>query len=260
MKRRIMLTVAYDGTGYCGWQIQPEDPTIEGILDQELSRLLGEEIRVIGASRTDAGVHAEGAVAVFDTTSSIPGEKFAYALNKSLPDDIVIRESKEVAPDFHPRKTDCRKTYRYSIWHDIFPMPVNSRYTHWIHYPLDVEAMKEAAVHFKGEHDFAGFCSADADVGSTVRTITDMRIGSEDPVIRSDGRKYNKRIDIFVTGNGFLYNMVRIIAGTLIEVGEGRFAPSDIPDIIRSCDRNRAGNTAPAKGLTLIGYEFADQV
>lgn len=254
-----MLTVAYDGTAYCGWQIQPDAPTIEGVLDKELSRLLGEDIHVIGASRTDAGVHAEGAVAVFDTSSSIPGDKFSYALNKSLPDDIVIRQSREVDAAWHPRKTDCRKTYRYSIWHDMFPMPVNSRYTHWIHYPIDAAAMREAAGFFTGEHDFAGFCSADADVSSTVRTIYDMRVEYEPPVLRSDGRQYYGRIDIFVTGNGFLYNMVRIIAGTLIEVGEGRIAAADIPAIIQSCDRERAGNTAPAKGLTLIGYEFAKQ-
>ncbi len=252
MKKRIMLTVAYDGTDYCGWQIQPDVPTIEGVLDRELSRLLGEDIHVIGASRTDAGVHAEGAVAVFDTTSNIPGEKFSYALNQSLPDDIVIRKSQEVASDFHPRKVNCRKTYRYSIWHDEFALPTNSRYTHWVHYPLDTDAMKEAAKYFAGEHDFAGFCSAQADVDSTVRTIYNIEVrdgdGSRSP--------YCGRIDIYVTGNGFMYNMVRIIAGTLIDVGTGKIKPSDIPDIIASCDRDRAGNTAPAKGLTLIGYEF----
>ncbi len=252
MKKRIMLTVAYDGTDYCGWQIQPDVPTIEGVLDRELSRILGEDIHVIGASRTDAGVHAEGAVAVFDTTSNIPGEKFSYALNQSLPDDIVIRKSQEVACDFHPRKVNCRKTYRYSIWHDEFALPTNSRYTHWVHYPLDTDAMKEAAKYFAGEHDFAGFCSAQADVDSTVRTIYNIEVrdgdGSRSP--------YCGRIDIYVTGNGFLYNMVRIIAGTLIDVGNGKIKPSDIPDIIASCDRDRAGNTAPAKGLTLIGYEF----
>ena len=258
-KRRIMLTVAYDGTNYNGWQIQPDVPTIEAVLDSELSRLLGEDIRVIGASRTDAGVHAQGAVAVFDTASLIPGDKFSYALNQSLPDDIVIRRSEEVASDFHPRKVNCRKTYRYSIWHDEFPMPTNSRYTYHVHYPMDIEAMKAAAQYFTGEHDFAGFCSADADVESTVRTIYDIRVETGIESARSsckDGRVYHGRIDIYVTGNGFLYNMVRIIAGTLIEVANDRIKPGGIPDIIKSCDRTLAGNTAPAKGLTLIGYEF----
>lgn len=265
-KRRIMLTVAYDGTDYCGWQIQPDVPTIEAVLNAELSRLLGEEIKVIGASRTDAGVHAEGAVCVFDTTSQIPGEKFSYALNQSLPDDIVIRKSEEVAIDFHPRKRNCRKTYRYSIWHDEFPMPTISRYTHFIHYPIDIEAMRKAAMYFVGEHDFAGFCSAAADVETTVRTIfnVEIRIGGSPESATVNGcqkesspmTSFLGRIDIYVTGNGFLYNMVRIIAGTLIEVGCGKIDPADIPGIIASCDRSRAGNTAPAKGLTLIGYEF----
>lgn len=257
-----MLTVAYDGTDYNGWQIQPDVPTIEGILDRELSRLLGEDIRVIGASRTDAGVHAEGAIAVFDTNSRIPGDKFSYALNQSLPDDIVIRKSEEVASDFHPRKTDCRKTYRYSIWNEEFPMPTNSRYTHRVYLRLDIDAMRKAARYFTGEHDFAGFCSAAADVETTVRTIYDVRIETEDARSRDidpdDKGFYHGRMDIYVTGNGFLYNMVRIIAGTLIDVGAGKTDPEDIPDIIASRDRNRAGDTAPAKGLTLVGYTFDD--
>ena len=256
-----MLTVAYDGTDYCGWQIQPDRETIEGVLDRELSRLLSEDIRVIGASRTDAGVHAEGAIAVFDTNSQIPGEKFSYALNQSLPADIVIRKSEEVAADFHPRKVNCRKTYRYSIWHDEFPMPTLSRYTYHVHYPLDTDTMKDAAVHFMGEHDFAGFCSAAADVDSTVRTIYDIHIGTDGESLSEpgpDGRYYHGRIDIYVTGSGFLYNMVRIIAGTLIDVGIGKIKPDDIPGIIASRDRSLAGNTAPAKGLTLVGYQFTE--
>lgn len=245
MIRRIMLTVAYDGTNYSGWQYQPEKATIEGVLNAELSRLLGEDIKVIGASRTDAGVHAEGAIAVFDTSSRIPGEKFSYAINQSLPDDIVVRKSEEVANDFHPRRVDCRKTYRYSIWNDTFPLPTNSRYTYWVYTDLDTKAMQQAAGYFIGEHDFASFCSAAADVSSTVRTIYDMKVEST-----------LHRIDIYVTGSGFLYNMVRIIAGTLIEVGEGKILPGDIPGIIGSLDRSKAGKTAPAKGLTLMGYNL----
>lgn len=245
--RRIMLTVAYDGTDYSGWQIQPEKETVEGVLDRELSKLLGEDIHVIGASRTDAGVHAEGAVAVFDTDSRIPGDKFSYALNQTLPSDIVIRKSQEVACDFHPRKVKCRKTYRYSIWHDEFMLPTNSRYKHHVYTKLDTDAMKAAAAHFVGEHDFAAFCSAQADVETTVRTIYDMKVE-----VGADPRN----IDIYVTGGGFLYNMVRIIAGTLIEVGQGKITPDEIDGIIASRDRSRAGNTAPAKGLTLVGYEF----
>jgi len=247
--RRVMLTVAYDGSNYCGWQVQPNAETIEGVLNRELSNLLGEDIRVIGASRTDAGVHAEGAIAVFDTDSKIPGEKFSYALNRSLPDDIVIRKSQDVPSDFHPRKTSTRKTYRYSIWHDKFPLPNKRLYTHWIYTDLDLAKMKEAAAFFEGQHDFAGFCSVGNQTESTVRTIynIDVSIGED-----------LRQIDITVTGNGFLYNMVRIIAGTLIEVGQGKIDASKMGEIILSADRNRAGNTAPACGLTLVKYEFMD--
>jgi len=247
--RRIMLTVAYDGTAYSGWQIQPNAQTIEGVLNAELSRLLGEDITVIGASRTDAGVHAEGAIAVFDTLSRIPGEKFSYALNRSLPEDIVIRKSQEVPGDFHPRKTATQKTYRYSIWNDDFVLPTTRLYSHHIYNDIDIEAMNLAAQYFVGEHDFAGFCSVGNQTESTVRTIFDMT------VTRGED---NRRIDILVTGNGFLYNMVRIIAGTLIEVGQHKVSPDEIKSIIEAKDRNLAGATAPAKGLTLVGYKFIE--
>ena len=247
--RRIMLRVAYDGTAYSGWQLQPNAETIEGVLNRELSKLLKEEITVIGASRTDAGVHAEDAIAVFDTESRIPGEKFSYALNIGLPDNIVVRKSAEVPADFHPRKTATKKTYKYSIWNDTFPLPSRRLYTHLVYTKLDTGKMAEAAGAFVGEHDFAGFCSANTQSLTTIRTIYDMKVvGGEDP----------RQIDIYVTGNGFLYNMVRIIAGTLIEVGQGKILPEDLPEIIASGDRNRAGNTAPAKGLTLMKYEFPE--
>lgn len=244
-----MLTVAYDGTAYSGWQIQPNAPTIEGVLNEELSRLLGENITVIGASRTDAGVHAEGAIAVFDTNSRIPGEKFSYALNRSLPGDIVIRKSQEVPGDFHPRKTSTRKTYRYSVWNDDFELPTTRLYTYNIYNEIDVDAMDRAARYFLGEHDFAGFCSVGNQTETTVRTIYNMTVSR---------REDERQIDIMVTGNGFLYNMVRIIAGTLIEVGRHRMNAEEMEAIIDSCDRNQAGPTAPAKGLTLMGYEFLE--
>ena len=247
--RRVMLTVAYDGTNYCGWQLQPNVETIEGVLNKELSRLLDEDIKVIGASRTDAGVHAEGAIAVFDTNARIPGEKFSYALNRSLPDDIVIRKSQDVPSDFHPRKTSTKKTYRYSLWLDDFPLPGERLYRHWVYTKLDIDKMKQAAKYFEGQHDFEGFCSANNQTESTIRTIYELNVVQD-----VDKRK----IDILVTGNGFLYNMVRIISGTLIEVGQGKIDVDDLEEIILSKDRSRAGNTAPAKGLTLVKYEFTD--
>lgn len=243
--RRIMLTVAYDGTDYSGWQIQPEKITIEGILNEELSRLLSEDIKVIGASRTDSGVHAEGAVCVFDTCSSIPGDKFCYALNKSLPDDIVIMDSKEVASDFHPRKVECRKTYRYSIWKDRFILPTKSRYFHHVYTGLDIEKMRLAAKELVGEHDFAAFCSSGSQAQTTIRTVYSVEIIEN-----------GKEIYIDVCGNGFLYNMVRIIAGTLIEVGQGKYTERDIADMLETGRREKAGQTAPACGLCLMKYEF----
>ena len=275
---RIMLTVAFDGTNYSGWQIQPNKETIEGVLNRELSRLLNEEIKVVGASRTDSGVHAEGAVCVFDTESKIPGDKFSYAINQTLPEDIRIRNSKEVDITFHPRRVNSRKTYRYRIRHDEFPNPLDARYSYHVYTKLDIEAMRRACEFIKGKHDFKSFCSVHTDVDTTVRTVYDVHIdvtpdkkllqmsglmksAGESGTMRSGGESAAGRIrpeiiDIHVTGNGFLYNMVRIIAGTLIEVGQGKIKPEEIPAIIEACDREKAGPTAPAKGLTLIGYRM----
>lgn len=276
--RRIMLTVAFDGTNYSGWQIQPNKETIEGVLNRELSRLLDEEIKVVGASRTDSGVHAEGAVCVFDTESKIPGDKFSYAINQKLPEDIRIRKSKEVDITFHPRRVNSRKTYRYRIRHDEFSNPLDARYSYHVYTKLDIEAMRRACEFIKGKHDFKSFCSVHTDVDTTVRTVYDVHIdvtpdkkllqmsglmksAGESGAMRSGGESAAGRIrpeiiDIYVTGNGFLYNMVRIIAGTLIEVGQGKIKPEEIPAIIEACDREKAGPTAPAKGLTLIGYRM----
>ena len=245
--KRIMLTVAYDGTNYCGWQVQPNGLTIEEVLNTELSRLLNEEIQVIGASRTDSGVHAEGAIAVFDTESRIPADKFSYALNQSLPEDIRIRKSEEVPLTFHPRRVKTRKTYEYKIWHDEFPMPTNRLYTHFLYTPLNVEAMKHAATFFVGEHDFQGFCSPHTQALTTVRTIYSLSVEEQ-----------GNLITIRVCGNGFLYNMVRIIAGTLIEIGQGKKPPEIIAEIMKTGDRSLSGPTAPARGLCLLKYELED--
>lgn len=243
--KRIMLTVAYDGTDYCGWQVQKNGNTIEGELNRCLSELLKEDIRVIGGSRTDSGVHALGNIAVFDTKARMPAEKISYALNQRLPEDICIQESREVSPDFHPRHCHSRKTYEYRIYNAEFPMPVKRLYSYFTYVPLDEKRMQEAASYFVGEHDFKSFCSAGAVVESTVRTIFDMQICRE-----------GKEIVIRVTGNGFLYNMVRIMAGTLIEAGRGNIEPCEIKRILEKKDRKAAGPTAPAEGLTLCRYEI----
>lgn len=247
--KRIMLTVAYDGTNYCGWQIQPDFPTIEGELNRCLSELLHEEIRVIGASRTDSGVHARGAVAVFDTETRIPPEKISYAVNKGLPEDIRIMDSQEVSLDFHPRKTKCRKTYEYRIWHDTFEMPTERLYSHWVHTPLDCKCMQEAAAFLVGEHDFKSFCSIHTQAESTVRTIYWIEV-----------EEHGHDLRIRVCGNGFLYNMVRILAGTLIEIGQGKYVPQKVKEMLDAKERQKSGPTAPAKGLCLLGYEWEEDL
>lgn len=243
--KRIMLTVAYDGTNYCGWQIQPGMPTIEGELNRCLSELLREEIHVIGASRTDSGVHALGAVAVFDTETRIPPEKISYAVNKGLPEDIRVADSREVPSDFHPRKTKCRKTYEYRIWHAAVPLPTERLYTHWVHTELNVERMREAAAFLVGEHDFKSFCSIHTQAETTIRTIYRLEV-----------EEHGADLRIRVCGNGFLYNMIRIIVGTLLEVGQGKYPPQTVQEMLDAKERQKSGSTAPAKGLCLIGYEW----
>lgn len=244
-KKRVRLIVAYDGTNYHGWQVQNNGITIESELNRTLSDLLGEEIQVIGASRTDSGVHALGNVAVFDTTNRMPAEKISYALNQRLPEDIRIQRSEEVASAWHPRHCDSRKTYEYRIYRAEFPMPVKRLYSYFTYRPLDVEKMKAAATYLVGEHDFKSFCQTGAQVESTVRTIYSCEVEEQgaDLVIR-------------VCGNGFLYNMVRIIAGTLMEVGQGRKSPESMEDVLAALDRSAAGPTAPAHGLMLMRYDF----
>lgn len=293
--RRIMLRVAYDGTEYCGWQRQPNGVTVEGVLNSALRALLQEDIELIGASRTDAGVHARGNVCVFDTKSRIPAEKFAYALNPRLPGDIVIQESREVAADFHPRHCDCNKTYEYRIYNAIFPDPLLRRSTHFLYRPLDVEAMRQAAGYLVGEHDFKSFCSVNTQVKETVRKVNFLEV-LETPV--EDGKAFwaadngaetvlgsgnhaaeessrteesgaahgsffmplgkmpPRMITIRINGNGFLYNMVRIIAGTLIEAGYHWRSPESVMETLAACDRQMAGATAPACGLTLMGIWY----
>lgn len=258
MKKRVLMVVAYDGTAYHGWQVQPNGITIESELNRCLSELLGEPVQVSGASRTDSGVHALGNLAVFDTESRIPGEKFSYALNQRLPDDIRIQASYEVPLEFHPRKTETKKTYEYRITCAEFPIPTKRLYSHYTYHNPDVKAMQEAAKYLLGEHDFGSFCSVGNQTETTVRTIYDLQVYVEEPAgINVTGAK---DIVIRVCGNGFLYNMVRIIAGTLLDVGLGRKSPEDMPKILESRNREAAGPTAPAKGLTLIGYEFVNDI
>lgn len=243
--RRIRLTVAYDGTNYHGWQLQNNGITIEAELNRCLTQLLGEQIQVIGASRTDSGVHALGNIAVFDTETRMPADKVSYALNQRLPEDIRIQKSEEVALDWHPRHCESRKTYEYRIYCGEFPMPTKRLYSYFTYHPLNVENMRKAAALLVGEHDFKSFCQTGAQVESTVRTLYTVEIEEQ-----------GAEVVIRVCGNGFLYNMVRIIAGTLMEAGWGKRQPEEMKAILEAKSRSAAGPTAPACGLTLMKYEF----
>ena len=243
--KRVLLVTAYDGTRYHGWQIQPNGDTIEAQLNHHLTELLSEPVAVIGASRTDAGVHALCNLAVLDTSSRIPAEKISYALNQRLPEDIRIRRSMEVAPDFHPRRVESEKTYEYVIFNDRFPMPTRRLYSYFTYYALDESLMQRGAEFLIGVHDFKSFCSVKSEAESTVREITDLTV-----------ERNGSEITIRVSGKGFLYNMVRIIAGTLLEIGQGFYPPEKMRDILLSCDRGAAGPTAPAHGLTLVRYRI----
>lgn len=243
--KRVKLTVSYDGTNYCGWQIQPNGVTIEAVLNKALSELLKEPVSVIGASRTDSGVHALGNVAVFDTDNRMPADKMSYALNQRLPDDIRIQKSEEVQSDFHPRKCNCIKTYEYRILNRKIAMPTLRLYSHFCYYKLDLERMQKAASYLTGEHDFKSFCTVRTRAEETVRNIYSL-----------DVKKQGDMIVIRISGSGFLYNMVRIIAGTLINVGTGVWTPEYIGQILDSRDRQTAGPKAAACGLTLVSLEY----
>ena len=245
---RIRLTVAYDGTNYHGWQKQDNAVSVQGILTEALQQLLGEEIELAGASRTDAGVHALGNAAVVDTRTSIPPEKIAVAVNQRLPEDIRVMRSEQVSDTFHPRDGVKHKTYEYAITNAQTQLPTKRLYAHFVYVPLNVEQMRAAAQLFIGEHDFGGFCSAGSQVKSTVRCIYDIKI-----------LKNGEDIKIQITGNGFLYNMVRIIAGTLIEVGMGRREIETVKQAIDRKDRKLAGPTAPARGLVLLKIVYKSE-
>ena len=246
MARRIRLIVAYDGTNYKGWQLQANGVTIEEVLNKALSELLKETVCVLGASRTDSGVHALGNVAVFDTESRIPAEKICLAVNQRLPEDIRVLRSEEVPAGWHPRKQNCTKTYEYRIQNCRIEVPTKRLYSFFCYYPLDIEKMKAAAAYLVGEHDFVSFCSSGHQAEETVRTLYEVSV---------EEREENQ-ICIRLRGSGFLYNMVRIIAGTLMQAGMGMYPPEHVKEILEARDRRLAGQTAPAKGLTLIGIEY----
>lgn len=247
--KRVKLVVAYDGTAYRGWQLQPNGVTIEEVLNRELTALLKEPVSVIGASRTDSGVHARGNVAVFDTENRMPADKICFALNQRLPEDIRVQGSEEVTADWHPRKANCTKTYEYRVLNRKISMPLERLYAHFCYFNLDLDKMREAAAYLVGEHDFKSFCTVRTQAEETVRTIYSLDITKQDDMIT-----------IRISGSGFLYNMVRIIAGTLLEVGMGAYPPEHMEEILDARDRQAAGRTAPARGLTLVSMEYQKEL
>jgi len=245
LAKRILLEVSYEGTDLHGFAFQESVRTVEGELNKALSGLEGREVSVIGASRTDTGVHALKNVAVFDSLMNIRDEKYAYAVNSRLPDDIRIRRSYTVAGDFHPRHCGCEKTYVYTVLNDRIEVPIRKRYTYFVPVSLDEEAMQRAGQVLVGEHDFKSFCSVHTQAQSTVRCVTSVEVFRRD-----------SELGIRVKGRGFLYNMVRIIAGTLIEVGKGAISEEDVRRILESRDRTKAGPTVPARGLCLVDIKY----
>jgi tRNA pseudouridine38-40 synthase len=254
--RNIKLTIEYDGTNYHGWQSQTNAVTVQDVVKRAIESLTGEDCDLVGSSRTDVGVHALGQVANFHTNSGIPGEKFAYALNNLLPEDIVIRESEDVSPDFHARFSSKGKKYRYLIYNSRKPSALLRNRAALVHLPLDIEAMQKALPYFLGRHDFSAFRASGSDTKTSERTITGISISENSNALPGPCSKDSKLIELEVSGDGFLYNMVRIIAGTLIYVGNGKIKYDDIPAIIESRDRRRAGQTAPAHGLYLVEVYF----
>lgn len=239
--RNIKLYLRYDGTNYHGWQVQKNtDLTIQGILYEALKKICDPPSPPCGCGRTDAGVHALFYVCNFIAETNIPAEKIPYALNSYLPRDIRCMAAFDEDMDFHSVKSAVKKTYTYYIQNTPIPDPFKDPYMWHCQYPLDIEKMRDAAGAFLGEHDFYGFSSSGRSTKTTVRTIYSLKVNKDGDIV-----------SIEISGNGFLYNMVRIIAGTLMFCGCGKIRPENMPEIIASCNREAAGITAPAKGLFL---------
>lgn len=244
---RVRLTVEYDGTNYCGWQKQDNGITIQGVLESELSKLTSGRVTLHGAGRTDSGVHALGQVAHFDTDSRIPPEKFSCALNSGLPGDIRVSDSRLAPCDFHARFDAVAKHYRYRIRVAPHASALYRNFELHVHDRLDIEAMRAAAKLVEGEQDFASFMAAGSNVSETVRNV-----------YKSSLTVCNGIIEYDIIGNGFLYNMVRIIVGTLLLVGKASLPPGHIAGVIGAKSRAAAADTAPAKGLTLVKVYYGE--
>lgn len=246
--RNIACVVAYDGTDFHGYQRQGELRTVQAELERAAGVILKEAVPVAASGRTDTGVHAWGQVINFTTSCTIPVNRISFAFNSVLPPDVVMRAAVEVAPEFHARFSAKAKTYRYRVYNQAIPSPFLRRYTCHIPGKLDVPSMEQAAAHLIGRHDFRSFQSSGSTVQSTVRTVT-----------AAQWQNNGNTVDFVITADGFLYNMVRIIVGTLLEVGRGKLSPPEMAAVIVARDRNRAGPTAVPEGLCLERVVYGTQ-
>ncbi len=244
--RNIKLTIEYDGTGYAGWQLQAKKhKTIQGTLEKALWKILRRKIRIAGSGRTDAGVHARAQVANFKTNSGIAVEKLRLALNAVLPDDIAVIKAEDAAPDFHSRFSAKSKVYRYTVLNRKFRPAILRDTVYFVHYPLNVGLMRKEAKALLGRHNFKSFQAADKLERSSVRTIKSLKIA-----------RNGDSINIEIEADGFVYNMVRNIVGTLIDIGRGKFPKGSMRKILSAKDRKFAGQTVPAKGLCLLKIRY----
>lgn len=243
--RNIKLTLAYDGTDFAGFQVQPQVRTVQGELSAALSKVLGEEVKVVGAGRTDAGVHARAQVVNFLTAARIPLERLPAALNSCLPRDVTVWQAEEVPAKFHARYSAKSKVYRYLMQVAPYPSPFLRRFSWHLPFPLDVAAMRAAAAELTGEHDFTSFCAAGGAAKSHVRTLKRLAVAEEGGLVAVEA-----------AADGFLYKMVRNLVGTLVEVGRGALKPEDMGRILAARDRKAAGPTAPPQGLILWQIDY----
>ena len=244
--KNIRLVIEYDGKDFNGWQKQPNKLNIQGTIEQAINKITGEEVELNASGRTDAGVHSLGQVANFKTNYDLPMEKWPLALNANLKKSIVIKSAEEVDERFHSRLSCKRKTYRYVINNSKYGTAIYRNLETHIPQKLDIEKMQEAAKYFEGEHDFKAFKASGTSSKSSIRTIYKAEVL----------KKEDERIYIELTGNGFLYNMVRIISGTLVDVGLGKIKPDEISQIINDKEREKAGKTLPPQGLYLVKVEY----
>jgi len=249
--RNLKLVLAYDGTEFSGWQVQPDAATVQGTLASAIGRITGEKVLPQGSGRTDAGVHALAQVATFATESPIPAENFVKALNDILPPSIRVLEANEVAPEFHARKSARAKTYRYRMYRGAICPPFAARYVWHYPYPLDESAMRRAAELIIGEHDFTSFAAVDPERGCDQEAVSNVR-----QIFESRWERAGDELTYTVRGNGFLHHMVRNLVGTYVLVGKGSLRPDDITQTLRARKRSAAGATAPASGLILVQVEY----